>query len=103
MYSGNNSPGSLMDQARRALREARPDDAQAFLINIVAVDPRDDEAWMLLADTFSDLDKKRECLERARAINPLNRTIARALEQLNGSTSTPAQVQEPHKSAWQSQ
>src|ERR671932_444368 len=88
------SASSLMEQARRALREERPDDAQAFLINIVATNPRDDEAWMLLADTFSDLNKKRECLERARAINPLNRTIARALEQL-----TPDSAQEKRTSA----
>ncbi len=71
-----------MEQARRALREERNEDAQAILINVIAREPDQDEAWLLLAEALSEPNKKRECLERARAINPRNRAIARALERL---------------------
>ncbi len=71
-----------MDQARRALREERNEDAQAILISVIAREPDQDEAWLLLAEALSEPNKKRECLERARAINPRNRAIARALERL---------------------
>lgn len=81
--------GNLMEQARRALREARHEDAQAILINVIAREPEDDEAWILLAEALSDASKKRECLERARKINPRNPAILRALELL---TATMAQA-----------
>ncbi len=72
-----------MDQARRALHEERNEDAQAILINVIAREPEQDEAWLLLAEALSEPNKKRECLERARAINPRNRAISRALESLD--------------------
>ncbi len=75
---GNN----LMEQARRALRESRHEDAQAILINIIVREPEEDEAWVLLAEALADETKKRECLERARAINPRNPAILRALDRL---------------------
>jgi hypothetical protein len=76
---------SLMDQALRALREHRNEDAQALLINVIVSEPEDDEAWLLLAEAMADANKKRECLERARAINPGNPAILRALERLSAS------------------
>jgi hypothetical protein len=75
--------GNLKEQAQRALREKRNEDAQAILINIIVGQPEDDEAWLLLAEAVADANKKRECLERARAINPGNPAILRALERLN--------------------
>lgn len=80
---------NLIEQANRALREQRNEDAQAILINIIAGAPEDDEAWLLLAEAIADSNKKRECLERARAINPRNPAIQRALERLGTSTPPP--------------
>ncbi len=68
-----------MEQARRALREGRAEDAQAMLVNVIVRQPEDDEAWLLLAEALSDPNKKRECLERAQAVNPRNAAIQRAL------------------------
>jgi hypothetical protein len=73
---------NLMEQAHRALREQRNEDAQAILINVIVSEPEDDEAWLLLAEAIADAKKKRECLERARAINPSNPAILRALERI---------------------
>src|SRR5512140_30436 len=72
----------LFDQARRAMREERIEDAQAMLINVIALEPENEEAWVLLAEAITDASKKRQCLERARTINPRNRAILRALESL---------------------
>lgn len=85
----------LMDQARRALREGRPEDAQAVLINIVARAPENDEAWMLLADTLSDTEKKLDCLEHARRLNPHNSAVLRALAELKNATPAPQPVRAP--------
>src|SRR5512142_1787876 len=73
----------MIEQARRALHEERIEDAQAILINVIVREPEQDEAWLLLAEALADPGKKRECLERARAINPRNVAITRALERLN--------------------
>lgn len=73
---------SLKEQAITALRERRHEDAQAILVNVVVSTPGDDEAWVLLAEAIGDIAKKRECLERAKQINPRNPAIKSALEQL---------------------
>jgi tetratricopeptide (TPR) repeat protein len=83
---------NLMEQARRALRETRTEDAQAILINVIVRQPEDDEAWLLLAEALSDETKKRECLERARSINPRNPAILRALETLGAVTTRGGEV-----------
>lgn len=84
----------LMDQARRALREGRPDDAQAVLVNIVARAPENDEAWMLLADTLSDPENKLDCLEHARRLNPHNSAVLRALAEAKSASPAPQPVAE---------
>ena len=70
----------LMAQARRALREGRLDDAQGFLINAGIQEPSNDEAWLLLAETIQDPERKMECLERARKIDPRNPATLRAIQ-----------------------
>lgn len=72
----------LMAQARRALREGRLDDAQGFLVNAGIQEPSNDEAWLLLAETIQDPERKMECLERARKIDPRNPATLRAIQEL---------------------
>lgn len=72
----------LMAQARRALREGRTDDAQGVLVNIVISEPTNDEAWLLLAETMRDPQRKLECLERARRIDPHNLATQQAIQSL---------------------
>lgn len=91
-----------MSQADRAAREGRLEDAQAILINIVVREPRNDEAWLLLANVLTDPERKLECLRRALEIAPHNSAIRRAIEELQASlapgrseaqpTSTPPQT-----------
>lgn len=71
-----------MAQARRALREGRLEDAQGILVNVVVQEPSNDEAWLLLADTVQDPQRKMECLEHARRIDARNPATQRAIQQL---------------------
>lgn len=80
----------MMAQARRAVREGRPDDAQGILVNVVVHEPDNDEAWILLAETLSDPERKIECLERARRVNPRNPAIQRAIAELQASAAAAA-------------
>lgn len=71
----------LIVQARRAMREERLDDAQGILVNLVVTEPDNDEAWILLAETLRDPERKLECLEHARRIDPHNPATKRAIEE----------------------
>jgi hypothetical protein len=70
----------LIAQARRAMREERLDDAQGILVNLVVTEPENDEAWIMLAETLQDPERKLECLERALRINPRNPATKRAIQ-----------------------
>jgi hypothetical protein len=85
----------LMAQARRALREGRLDDAQGILINIGVQEPSNDEAWLLLAETMQDPERKMECLERARRIDSRNPTTLRAIQELKNGITQPASIETP--------
>lgn len=71
-----------MAQARRALNERRADDAQGILINLIVSEPRNDEAWILLASTFDDQERRMECLQRGRKNNPYSESILGAIQEL---------------------
>jgi len=72
----------LLIAAQNALHENRAEEAQGILVNLVARDPRNEEAWVLLAQTFGDLEHKRECLQQARQANPYSPVIASAIQDL---------------------
>lgn len=71
-----------MAQAERALRQNRIEDAQALLINLTVREPRNGEAWLLLASVLTDPERQLECLERARQIDPHNEATRRAIRQV---------------------
>jgi hypothetical protein len=85
----------MMAQARRALREERWDDAQSILVNVVVTEPGNDEAWLLLAETIQDPERKMECLEKARRIDPRNPATQRAIQSLQNEIARAAFGQMP--------
>jgi hypothetical protein len=85
----------LMAQARRALREERLDDAQGILVNIVVREPTNDEAWLMLAETIQEPERKLECLEKARRIDPRNPATQRAIQSLQNEIAQAAFGQAP--------
>lgn len=72
----------LMKQARLAMEEKRLDDAQSILVNVVVGEPANDDAWLLLAETISDPQRKLECLEKAKRIDAHNPATLRAIHSL---------------------
>lgn len=72
----------LLAQARAALEQNQPDTAQGLLVNLVVEQPRNEEAWVLLAQTFADLERRMECIQRAREFNPYSAIIAEAIQNL---------------------
>lgn len=62
----------LLTAARRALERGRVAEAQGLLVSLVVSEPLNDEAWLMLAGTMADAERKLECLEHARRIDPQN-------------------------------
>ncbi len=83
-----------MNQARRAAREERFEDAQGILINVVVREPQNDEAWILLAEVLPSPERKMECLERARRISPRNPAVLRSIAELKAALEASAFEQE---------
>ncbi|MCI0477206.1 MAG: hypothetical protein L0Y55_13240, partial [Anaerolineales bacterium] len=61
-----------------------------ILVNLVTREPRNPEAWVLLAQTFGDLDRRMECLQQARQANPFSLVIANAIQDLKAELSNAA-------------
>ena len=55
---------------------------QQSLVEILRSDPRNEDAWLWLAKTASESNKRRQCLERVLGINPDNEEAREALATL---------------------
>jgi hypothetical protein len=80
----------LLTQARVALAGHRADEAQGILVNLVVAQPRNEEAWLLLASTFDNLERRMECLQRARELNPYSPLIVTAIQELKAELASAA-------------
>lgn len=89
------APPDLLPQARAALERHETEQAQGLLISIVVDDPHNEEAWLVLAETFDDLERRMECMQRARQLNPNSATIALAIQELKTLVSNSAFGQMP--------
>lgn len=89
----------LMAQAQRAVREARFDDAQGLLVSAIVQEPMNDEAWLMLAEVVPGPERKMECLERARRIDPGNPATLRAIQSLQRDIALAAFGQAPIQAA----
>lgn len=86
---------SLLAQAHAALERHAVDEAQGILISLVVAESRNEEAWLLLARTFDDLERRMECMQRARQSNPNSAAIALAIQELKAQISNSAFGQPP--------
>jgi tetratricopeptide (TPR) repeat protein len=84
-----NDAQSLYQAGVTALRE-RKDVAEGrrLLVAALRADPQNDMAWVWLARVTSNADKKRDCLNRALAINPQNVQAVKLLAQMEGAVAT---------------
>lgn len=89
------APPNLLPQAHAALERHQTDEAQGILVSIVIEEPHNEEAWLLLAQTFDDLERRMECMQRARQLNPNSAPIAAAIQELKTQISNTAFGQSP--------
>lgn len=59
---------SQVQAANEAIRRGDKATAIRLLADVLQTDPRNEEAWLGLAEAIDDPAKKQECLQRARAI-----------------------------------
>jgi hypothetical protein len=83
----------LVQEAIAAIQAGDKQTGRQKLIRVVRSDPRSETAWLWLAETVDDPDKKRECLERVLSINPDNQHARQALSRL-ASPAPPPPAQE---------
>lgn len=67
----------------QALKSGEQTRAQSILAELLANEPNNDQAWLWLAVSIDDREKKRYCLNRALSIRPDNELARRALDRLD--------------------
>lgn len=93
------APLNLLPQASAALERHATDEAQGILISIVVDEPQNEEAWLMLAQTFGELERRMECMQSARQANPNSAAIALAIQELKNQISISAFGQPPAETA----
>jgi hypothetical protein len=73
----------LLIQAMSAKQSGDITLAKQLLSQAILHDPRNEAAWMLLADVVDDVKQRRNCLERVVAINPNNDVATQELARLS--------------------
>lgn len=82
---------SVLEQAVAFIREGEREKAKSLLIEILKQDPRNETAWLSLAECVTEAEQKRYCLEKVLQINPQNQDAVRDVEYLNPPVLPPAQ------------
>jgi Tfp pilus assembly protein PilF len=72
-------------QAIKLIKEGREAAARQILVDILKKDPKDDQAWFLLATVAKTDEQRQRCLKEALLLNPRNETAWKAWENLQQS------------------
>jgi tetratricopeptide (TPR) repeat protein len=81
-----NDAQALFREGVLALRERKDaTEARRLLTESLRLDPQNEMAWLWLARTISDPQKRLQCVERALAINPANEQALALKRQVNGN------------------
>lgn len=62
----------LVERGVHAARLGHKEEAEQFLRQAVALDPRNERAWLWLSAVVEGIEAQRECLQRVLSINPTN-------------------------------
>jgi hypothetical protein len=79
----------LLIQAMTAKQNGDNNLAKQLLSQAIVQNPRNEAAWMLMAEVVDDVKLRRNCLERVLALNPDNTAASMALTRLNTSPLAP--------------
>ena len=75
-------PPDLLIKAQRAIERGDKTRARLLLRDLIIEDPRNEQAWLLLAQVVEKRNQTVDCLERVCRINPNNRSAQLALSVL---------------------
>lgn len=92
------STRELLDQAIAAAAAGNHRKALGLLARVIDLDPRDDRAWLCLADLVQTDAQRIDCLERVLSINPDNSIVRQRLQTLRlkaPTTPTPPSESQP--------
>jgi len=78
-----------VQQAIRALKAGRRDEARDLLLHVVDQDERNEQAWLYLSGLVETLEEQEICLENVLALNPSNQKARRGLEEIRGRVTPP--------------
>ncbi|MCS6939227.1 MAG: hypothetical protein NZM94_08150 [Roseiflexus sp.] len=76
-------PDQMLNAAITAIRAGETERGRALLAQVLRANPSCEIAWLWMATVVETPQQKRECLERALAINPQNSIARRELESLS--------------------
>ncbi len=78
-----------LQQAYRLIREGKKPEAVRLLVPIVRADPRNVDAWWLLANGLEDPDKQRRAVERVLLLRPGDARAQKLLDRLQAPLDDP--------------
>ncbi|MGD2251525.1 MAG: hypothetical protein PVF70_01275 [Anaerolineales bacterium] len=78
-----------------ALEEGDPKLAASLLADLLRKRPRHIQAWLWMAASLDDIDRKRDCIRRALSFDPQNQHARRMLEALESSKAPGANPADP--------
>ncbi|MDW8234395.1 MAG: hypothetical protein RMJ54_16580 [Roseiflexaceae bacterium] len=84
----SSQPDQILNAAITAIRAGETERGRALLAQVLRANPSCESAWLWMATIAETPHQKRECLERALAINPQNSITRRRLQSL-GITALP--------------
>jgi hypothetical protein len=73
---------ALLREGGAALRGGERERARGLLAQAVRLNPRNEQAWLLLAGAVSDPEQRRSCLERVLRLNPEHAIARKAMASL---------------------
>ena len=88
---------TLLQQGITAVRKNNTREGRRLIKQALRLNPRDDTAWVWLARTETEPDRKRDCLEQALKANPHNFRAQQMLARLPDPAAPPAPARKKSK------
>lgn len=91
----------LVESAIEAINQGDKNKAQDFIKQVLTANPNDVDAWLVLTAVIDEPERKRQCLDRVLALDPVNQLARAELFELDRATlggnpsSMPDSVQVP--------
>lgn len=78
-----NTSKENLTKAIKLIKEGKKKEGGQILLEIVYIEPKNENAWLWLSSCFKDTEKKISCLNKVLAINPNNEKAKLVIEDIN--------------------